>query len=216
MLEPVSVCTRVHIVVLVSSNGNSQYWCHSVLGLYNSSVLRQGAVASIYRRAFVVEGSVAAVAGRDRYAHVFCFCIATHIVSVLRRPPGYTAAVKPGSKSRPQRCCRPTVTERDVLLDLTSQELAEKQKAELEKLKLQDLSQYVIKGAESDWQQALGNGKLGKASVSVKRYSVHPEVVILLDLVTESTEAHRLPYFMRSASALKSSLVWGRAGVCCD
>ena len=48
------------------------------------------------------------------------------------------------------------------------QELAEKQKAELEKLKLQDLSQYVIKGAESDWQQALGNGKLSK-SISVKR-----------------------------------------------
>ena len=52
------------------------------------------------------------------------------------------------------------------------QELAAKQKAELKKLKLQDLSQYVIKGAETDWQQALGNGKLGKSSVSVKRYRI--------------------------------------------
>lgn len=48
------------------------------------------------------------------------------------------------------------------------QELAEKQKAELEKLKLQDLSQYVIKGAESDWQAALGTQKK-PGSLSVKR-----------------------------------------------
>ncbi|XP_037086668.1 RNA cytidine acetyltransferase-like [Pollicipes pollicipes] len=53
-------------------------------------------------------------------------------------------------------------------LEEAAQELAAKQKAELEKLKLQDLSQYVIKGSEGDWDAALGAGKKTKNSVSVK------------------------------------------------
>jgi len=54
-------------------------------------------------------------------------------------------------------------------LDEAASELAAKQKTELEKLKLQDLSQYVIKGAERDWESAVaGKKKKPAGAVSVK------------------------------------------------
>jgi hypothetical protein len=50
------------------------------------------------------------------------------------------------------------------------QELKFKQQQELKKLKQENLSQYVIKGSEEEWVQALGSsGKKLKNIVSVKR-----------------------------------------------
>lgn len=47
------------------------------------------------------------------------------------------------------------------------QELKIKQRAELEKLKRENLEQYAIKGSETDWTSAL-SGKQSKNLISVK------------------------------------------------
>ncbi|XP_047369805.1 RNA cytidine acetyltransferase isoform X2 [Vespa velutina] len=52
-------------------------------------------------------------------------------------------------------------------LEAAEKELKRKQKAELEKLKKENLDQYVIKGSESDWNNAL-SGKKSKNLISVK------------------------------------------------
>lgn len=49
---------------------------------------------------------------------------------------------------------------------LSFQSLKKKQKTELEKLKLEHLNQYAIKGTEQDWSQAL---QKNKGIVSIKR-----------------------------------------------
>ncbi|XP_043684535.1 RNA cytidine acetyltransferase isoform X3 [Vespula pensylvanica] len=52
-------------------------------------------------------------------------------------------------------------------LETAEKELKRKQKAELEKLKKENLDQYVIKGSEADWNNAL-SGKKSKNLISVK------------------------------------------------
>lgn len=47
------------------------------------------------------------------------------------------------------------------------QELKIKQKAELEKLKKENLEQYAIKGSETEWTSAL-SGKHSKNLISIK------------------------------------------------
>ncbi|XP_072172418.1 RNA cytidine acetyltransferase-like [Diadema setosum] len=52
-------------------------------------------------------------------------------------------------------------------LEEAAAEIEAKQKKELERLKTMDLSQYAIRGEESDWQEALKSGK-SKSSISIK------------------------------------------------
>ncbi|XP_043584732.1 RNA cytidine acetyltransferase [Bombus pyrosoma] len=52
-------------------------------------------------------------------------------------------------------------------LESAAKELKAKQKAELEKLKREDLEQYAIKGTETDWNDAL-SGKKSKHLISIK------------------------------------------------
>lgn len=54
-------------------------------------------------------------------------------------------------------------------LDEAAAKLQKKQKKELEQLKNEDLSQYVIKGSEEEWGLALNKGKGKKNIISVKR-----------------------------------------------
>lgn len=49
--------------------------------------------------------------------------------------------------------------------------LKEKQKEELKKLQLDDLSQFTIKGSETEWSEVLT--KNPKGIVSLKRYLIH-------------------------------------------
>ena len=48
------------------------------------------------------------------------------------------------------------------------QELKIKQKAELEKLKRENLEQYKISGSEKEWDKVLSNGKGNKTLISIK------------------------------------------------
>jgi len=47
--------------------------------------------------------------------------------------------------------------------------LKKKQRAELEKLKHENLAKYAIKGTEDEWGKALGNTGKTKTLISVKR-----------------------------------------------
>ncbi|KAL2712670.1 RNA cytidine acetyltransferase [Vespula squamosa] len=58
-------------------------------------------------------------------------------------------------------------------LETAEKELKRKQKAELEKLKKENLDQYVIKGSEADWNNAL-SGKKSKNLISVKSGEKRP------------------------------------------
>lgn len=58
-------------------------------------------------------------------------------------------------------------------LETAAKELKAKQKAELEKLKKENLDQYRIKGSESDWNSAL-SGKKSKSLISVKSGEKRP------------------------------------------
>lgn len=58
-------------------------------------------------------------------------------------------------------------------LETAAKELKRKQKAELEKLKKENLDQYVIKGSEADWNNAL-SGKKSKNLISVKTGEKRP------------------------------------------
>lgn len=61
------------------------------------------------------------------------------------------------------------------------QELKAKQKAELNRLKNENLSQYAIKGSEQEWGQALKGGS--KNIISVKRYKKSTWTFALLTLL---------------------------------
>lgn len=52
-------------------------------------------------------------------------------------------------------------------LETAAKELKAKQKAELAKLKKENLEQYAIKGTDADWNDAL-SGKKSKTLISVK------------------------------------------------
>ncbi|KAK2580182.1 hypothetical protein KPH14_012448 [Odynerus spinipes] len=65
-------------------------------------------------------------------------------------------------------------------LETAAKELKAKQKAELEKLKKENLDQYKIKGTEADWNSAL-SGKKSKSLISVKSGEKRP-VGIDIDL----------------------------------
>ncbi|KAI4472736.1 hypothetical protein M0802_016536, partial [Mischocyttarus mexicanus] len=58
-------------------------------------------------------------------------------------------------------------------LETAAKELQRKQKTELEKLKKENLDQYVIKGSEADWDNAL-SGKKSKNLISVKTGEKRP------------------------------------------
>lgn len=47
--------------------------------------------------------------------------------------------------------------------------MKKKQRAELEKLKQENLSRYAIKGTEDEWGKVLGNTGKTKSIISVKR-----------------------------------------------
>ena len=55
-----------------------------------------------------------------------------------------------------------------IFQEEAANEIQSKQKKELERLKLMDLSQYSIKGQEAEWSQALKSGKT-KSMVSIPR-----------------------------------------------